>query len=117
MGLREELFADYKISEDWKRPPALSVPTPEWPKFDGQIYVRKLTAGELDLFWKNEDAGSERARFVALVACDANSYPLFKETDVGDLAGLAFEPVDRIAQKGQWFNGMLPEQREARQKN
>src|ERR1035438_6321076 len=112
MGLRETLFATYK-----DRPAPLAVATPEWPTLDGQIYVRKLTAGELDKFYAEIEEGSERAPFVALVACGPDNAPLFKESDADDLAELAFEPIDRIAFLGQQFNGMLPEQRKDRLKN
>lgn len=111
--LRETLFATYKT-----RPEPEPVPTPEWPALDGQIYVRKLTAGELDTFYAVEDEGqSTRSRFVALVACDEKGERHFKDTDVADIAGLAFEVIDRISLRGQQFNGMLPHQQEAKLKN
>ncbi len=114
--LRETLFASYKLANS--SAPPLAVPTPEWPDLDGQVFVRKLTAGELDTFYAIEDEGqSTRARFVALVACDASNVRHFRDTDVADVAGLAFDVVDRISLAGQKFNGMLKEQQEAKVKN
>ena len=110
--IREKLFAAYKTREK-----PLAVPTPEWPELDGQVFVRKLTAGELDKFYAGDNQGNERARFVALVACDENNERQFKDSDVSDIAELPFDVIDRIAYKGQWFNKMLSDQREEMQKN
>lgn len=110
--LRDELLANCK-----QLPKPQPVETPEWPAYNGQIFVRKLTAADLDRFYAVDSDESERARFVCLVACNADGDRIFKDSDAADVAKFEFETINRISIEGQRFNGMLGDQRETTAKN
>lgn len=99
------------------------------PVWGGEIYVRRLSGAERDRWdmWNlahsyDEDDEKEgrgragmfrddapahvRARFVVLVACDAEGQPLFAEEDVAMVAGFDHEPLQVIWERGRAFNGL-----------
>lgn len=75
----------------------------EVPALGGAVFVRQITAGELDEFEfamaklsRRDRRGQQRARTVLLVACDAEGRPMFGEADVEALAGKAMSELEPI---------------------
>jgi hypothetical protein len=94
------------------------VPVPEW---GGSVYVREISGRDRDRFEaslvdksKPEMFDNARARFVAIVACDAAGKPLFSDADVAQLGELSAAALDRIFDAGRKLNGMLAEAEDVR---
>ena len=102
------------------------VPTPEWPEVDGQVYARRLSGDELDL-WEvfiahqvDQKALAEdddtrvikmgtkhiRATLVAMGACDENGRSIFTEADIVALGAKASDPLDRLRKVIRRLSGM-----------
>lgn len=117
MSLKEDLREFVQSA----RVPVLPVPTPELPRWDGQIGVTRVSTRALAALWSDaEDEGlDERARFVALVACDLAGNRIFADEDVHWLATSAvLAPViERLYWAGRAHNGLTQESREAWKKN
>jgi hypothetical protein len=84
------------------------------PMWDGEVYIRVMTAAARDRFDKGNiiktDDGFEanfdnlRARLVTLTACDDKGNPLFDESDASQLGLKSGEAVDLLAQVARRIN-------------
>lgn len=119
MALRDQI----KTYVDATKSPVLSVPTPELPEFDGQIFVSRVSPRSLETYWKDseeeEELADDRARFAALVACDADGSRIFQSEDVQWLSNspLLMPMVERLYWAGREHNGLTEENRRAWRKN
>lgn len=83
--------------------PVTSVEVPEW---GGQLFVRKISAGEVvDLSKINEDAEKVVVRGVILFACDADGIRVFEAEDEEMLLAKCPEALNRVFQAGLKVNG------------
>jgi hypothetical protein len=118
MGMRDEIKAF--VAEE--KPALLPVPTPELPKWNGQIYVGRACPRAVASCWKDSDDDEqidERARFAALVACDEAGSRIFQDEDVLWLSTCAMltPMVERLYWAGRHHNGLTDENRTAWRKN
>lgn len=118
MALRD----DIKAFAAQEAVPVLAVPTPELPKWDGQVFVTRSSPREVAVLWKDsddEDKLDERAAFVVQIACDAKGSRIFQAEDVEWLSTckLLTPMVERLYWAGLAFNGLTTENREAWRKN
>ena len=118
MALRDEIKSFVNAAPM----PVMAVPTPELPQWDGQIYVRRVSARALSTHWKDaedDDSLDERAAFVALVACDKDGSRIFQDEDVLWLSTTPFlmPLVERLYFAGLEHNGLTRENRTAWRKN
>lgn len=98
--------------------------TPFWP---GHVFVRSLMASEKDNFEKGlvrikgnkreMNLANARARFAALVVCDAEGNPIFSEFDTQDLGRKNAAAIERIWKVGQRLSGYTDEEFEDLVKN
>lgn len=113
MSLGSELLS--ATTGDFVRP----VPCPELPVFDGKVFVRKVSAKELDDVTADDSAANYRARSAVLFACDASGTRLWRNDQadaVGAKAELLFL-VERINHAGRLHNGLTEESRTLTEKN
>jgi hypothetical protein len=98
------------------------------PEFGGSVFLRVMTAKDKDSYemtmaeakQKSGFAGLKnyKARLVALCLCDAEGKRLFvKDEDIGALGQCRADVMDRLFQKCQEMNGMLPGAAEQAAKN
>jgi len=103
-------------------PPPLAVPTPDLPQWDGQIYVRRVSTGVINNYFrasaKDLEADS-RATLVALLACDAAGNRIFNDDDILWLSQSATlgPTIERLYSAGCYHNGLTEENREGWRKN
>jgi hypothetical protein len=91
-----------------------AVPLPEIPAMDGKLFVRKVSAAELDSVALKEGEGNSRARYAALFASDAVGHRIWGDhqaDSLGKNARLLFV-VERINFRGRQHNGLTFESRE-----
>lgn len=117
MAIRDEIWAEV----DTMNAPVRAVPTPELPKWDGQIFVRTISPRAVnDIFTGEEDDGpDERARFVCRVACDEAGSRIFQDEDIIKLSTCdkLMPMVERLYWAGLDFNGLTAANRESWRKN
>jgi hypothetical protein len=118
MALRD----DIKASVNSTPPAVLAVPTPELPKYDGQIYVTRICPRAVAACFRDvseEDAVDERAAFVVQVASDSAGSRIFQDEDVLWLSTTAMltPMVERLYWAGRYHNGLTEENRSAWRKN
>ena len=117
MARRDEIKADVEAMPV----PVLAVPTPELPKWEGQIYVTRISPRAINAVWNGEEdqAIDERARFVCRVACDKEGSRIFQDEDVIWLSTCdKLTPmVERLYWAGLDFNGLTAANRESWRKN
>jgi hypothetical protein len=80
-------------------PKPVPVATPEWPDFDGKLFVRMLSAAERDRYEERIAEGDHanwRARLVAMAACDAEGKRLFEDADAERLGELPSNLIERL---------------------
>lgn len=105
--------------------PVREVPLPEAGL---KLWVRTLSAGELDGFRKSlrklgKDGRIEptdqngKARFAALCACDQQGKRLFTDDDSFELARLSAPLVERISDAAEELNAQSPGAQEEMEKN
>ena len=102
--------------------PVLPVPSPELPKWDGQLGVVRVCPRAIANQWKEADddnPNDERAKFVVLVASDLEGNRIFTEADILWLSTCAvLTPlVERLYSAGLHHNGLTAENRQAWKKN
>ncbi len=105
--------------------PREMVSTPEWPEVDGQIYARRLSGDELDI-WEifmahqidpktiDDDEtrfmklGTKqlRAQFVILGACDEDGDTIFDQSHLTWLGMKSAAPLERIRDVIRRLSGM-----------
>jgi len=98
------------------------VPVPEW---GGTVYVRVLSGVDRDWFeatvaagdGKRKNLANFRARFAALVICDADGKRLFTAQDAAALGQKSCAALDRVFERGSELNRMRPEDIEELTKN
>jgi len=122
MALRDEIkaFVDAAV-----KPQVTPVPTPELPRWDGQVYVARVCARAVADFLlgaAGDDPAAqldERARFVCRVATDRDGSRIFQDEDVLWLScAAALGPmVERLYWAGREVNGLTEENRTAWRKN
>ncbi len=95
----------------------LAVPTPEWPGQNGRIYVRKLSAREMDGWYSRADDDNGRAQFVAMAACDEAGNRIFNDADAVWLGDEDFSVIDRIFNAAMMHNRSTPAAKAELQKN
>lgn len=85
----------------------------EW---GGKVYVRVLTGAERDEL-EREVTGNGgkfqanfRARFAALVLCDASGAPLFTKSDAPMLGQKSANALSRVMEAGMAFNRITAEE-------
>jgi hypothetical protein len=96
-----------------------AVPLPEIPAMDGKLFVRKISAAELDAITLNEDEGNFRSRSAVLFASDAAGHRIWGDHQadaLGKNKRLLFL-VERINHHGRQHNGLTVESRELVAKN
>jgi len=93
------------------------VPTPEWPEFDGQVFVPVVSAKRMDGWYDRLGDGNSRALYAASFACDAVGNRLFTDEDAGWLGEEPFTVIDRIFAAGMTLNRSTPAAREELRKN
>jgi len=78
------------------------------PALGGDVYVRRITAGERDDFERTMKGSTKnvRAFVVALVTVDADGNPLFSGKDIEWLAGKPSFALEPIIDAHQRLNGM-----------
>ena len=111
---------DIKSFSEKNAPPTLCVPTPDLPDWDGKIFVRRHSSKVSQTLWdQTEPDDNERARYVALVACDAGGVPIFTEFDATWLgcSPVLGATVEAIYWAGRAWNGLTAENRESYRKN
>lgn len=118
MSMRDEIRA----AAEALKTPVLLVPTPELPQYDGQIGVTRVSQHSLAAYWQDgdeDDQLDERARFVALVACDGQGNRIFQDGDVMWLSTCAaLSPMlERLYWAGREHNGLTEANRQAWRKN
>jgi hypothetical protein len=104
--------------------PQESVSVPEW---GGDVFVRTLTAKELDDFQAANIQGSGkdrkpnlqnfRARLAVRCIVDADGKRLFEDTDAEALGAASCRAIDRVFAVAQRLNGMTDESTESIAKN
>ena len=114
MSLREDIRAYATATFA----PVLMVPTPELPQWDGAIGVARCSPRALANHWQDSDEDEqldERARFVALAACDAEGNRIFQDGDMLWLStsALLSPMVERLYWAAREHNGLT----EANRKN
>ena len=115
MSLKDELRATRNAADV----PLLAVATPEWPSLDGKLFVRVLSAFEVDAFFsvKDTEDGNDRAKFVCKVLCDADHNRVLDADDAVWLGQKEVPVVERIYWAGRLHNGLTEENRQAYLKN
>jgi len=118
MGLRD-LLKTYAAAN---KSPVLAVPCPEFPQWDGQLFVCRISPRATASCWdleEEDEADDERARFVSKVASDSDGSRIFQEEDVLWLSTTPiFSPlVERLYAAGRYHNGLTDENRMAWRKN
>jgi hypothetical protein len=93
--------------------PAIPVPTPEWPAFDGKLYCRTVSPAELDrlVAADKKEPGCWRARYAGLVIADVSGNRVFRDDDHCWLAERGVAVIDRFCEAGQRHNGQTEESR------
>lgn len=96
-----------------------AVPLPEIPAMNGKLFVRKVSAKELDDVALKEDESNSRARYACLFASDAAGHRIWGDHQadaLGKNKRLLFL-VERINHHGRTHNGLTAESRELVEKN
>ncbi len=118
MSLRDEI-REFSLAT----PPApLAVPTPDLPKWDGKIFVRRVSSGVLAHHFKaigDDESIDPRAALVALLASDDSGNRIFGDEDVLWLSTSATmgPTVERLYVAACYHNGLTEENREGWRKN
>lgn len=116
MSLRDEIREYARTT-----PPApLPVPTPDLPKWDGRIFVRRVASGVIHRYLTGlSDDDDPRAATVALLACDETGNRIFADEDTLWLStAAALGPtVERLYAAACWHNGLTEANREGWRKN
>ena len=119
MALRDDIISNV----GGQLPPSpILVSTPDLPKWDGQIFVRRVSSGVIRNLYRSladDDTIDERALFAAWMACDQSGNRIFND---GDLLWLSQTPamlptIERIYAGGCSVNGLTAENREGWKKN
>lgn len=118
MSERENL-AELIFSEPDRPVSESPVPTPEWPKVDGKVYVRGLAGDQRDQFETALAAATDgksgrlkantsgiRARLVALGCCDKEGEPIFTIADLQKLGKKSAVVLDRLYDAVRRASGM-----------
>jgi len=115
MSLGTEILAFSPPPEAFVR----AVPCPEIPAFDKKLFVRKVSAKELDDVVSRDDDANSRARYAVLFACDEAGHRLWGEHQVEQLGGRAalLFLIERINYAGRLHNGLTEESRRVVEKN
>jgi hypothetical protein len=84
--------------ESFLSPPALPSERVDLPELGGHVYIRTLTAGELDAFELSvlSDKSDWRAKFVVRCACDEKGGRLFQDADAAILTAHRADVIDRM---------------------
>jgi hypothetical protein len=96
-----------------------AVPCPEIPAIDGLLYVRKVSAKEVDAVVAKDDETNSRAAYAAMFASDAAGHRIWREDQVEKLAQkpeLLFL-IERINYAGREHNGLTDASRKLVSKN
>lgn len=90
--------------------PVKSVEVPEW---GGEVFVRTLTALELEEFTDaaSKDGKQVRARFAATALSDEAGKRLFTDDDVEALSNKSHSALDRVWKVGAALNGIATEEK------
>lgn len=83
----------------------------------GTIYIKKLNAGERDVFERQASKGGSRALTVAHCAFDDRGMRIFSDDDVSTLALIDADVLDPIVTTALRFNGYTDEEQEKLRKN
>lgn len=117
MSIGSELlaFAGPADGGDFIRP----VPVPEIPAYQGKLFVRRVSAKELDALMAKEDDDNFRARSACLFACNASGQRLWGDHQAEALGknGRLLFLIERINFNGRTHNGLTVESRELTEKN
>jgi hypothetical protein len=118
MALRDDIKAG--VSES--APAIIPVPTPEIPKWDGQIFVTSACPRAIANVGREADEAEsldEKAGFVQIVACDSSGSRIWQPEDVLWLSTTAaMQPVvERLYAAGLFVCGLTRESRDAWRKN
>lgn len=96
MSLQDDVFSESDQT-------IVPVPTPEWPKVDGKLFAKSLSALEMDQWQqKGSKAKAEgmffnfRAVLVQMGTVDGSGAQVFDAASVGSIAGRNAAPVDRL---------------------
>jgi hypothetical protein len=118
MSLRDEIREFAQTTPPAPQP----VPTPDLPKWDGKIFVRRVSTGVINSYFqalaKDREADA-RAMLVALLACDETGNRIFNDDD---LLWLSTSPalgptIERLYAAACHYNGLTEENREGWRKN
>ncbi len=115
MSLRDSILSARKA----KDVSPVSVATPEWPDVDGKLFVRTLSAKEVDTYFSSadKDEANFRAKLVCIGVVDESGNPILGEADAAALSELEFSVVERLYWAIRSANGMTNENRQAVAKN
>ncbi len=115
MSLRDSILASRKAYEV----PRIAVATPEWPDVDGKLFIRTLSAKEVDSYFNSadKDEANFRAKLVCIGVVEESGLPVLSESDAAALSELEFSVVERLYWAVRTANGMTDENRRAVAKN
>jgi hypothetical protein len=119
MAIREEIFADMQSAP---APAPVPMPTPELQKWDGKIFVRRVSSGVVRNFYKKfggDDALDLSAAATVWFACDEAGNRIFNDDDLMAIsANPAFCALnERIYAAACYINGLTEKNREGWRKN
>ena len=112
MSLRDELRSRKRTG-----PQVEPVVTPEWPEQNGQVFVPKVTARQMDKWYEAAGDGNGRALYVAMFACDQVGNRHFNDSDAAWLGDEDFALIDRIFAAGMELNRSTPKAAAELEKN
>jgi len=92
-------------------PPAEKVDVPEW---GGTVYVRAISAMELEDFTTADNPKNVRGRFAALTVCDADGKRIFKDEDGAALGTKSMAALNRVWAVAARLNGITPDEEPAK---
>ncbi len=116
-------FRDDILDYCRETPPApLAVSTPDLPKWDGKIFVRRVSSSVTGNFFdqvRKDEGIDDRAALVALLSCDEAGNRIFNDDDVLWLStSSALGPsIERLYVAACYHNGLTQENREGWRKN
>lgn len=114
MGLREQVLATRNAAAV----PPVPVATPEWPDLDGKLFVKVLSAYQVDeVFSEVEQSENERARIVSRTMCDSDGRRVLDNDDELQIGYKESPVVERFYWAARFANGLTVENRDTFRKN